>query len=42
MSWRIAGIAAVLTAAMYLVFDIVLHIPMPEGIWPQVWRAVAG
>jgi hypothetical protein len=42
MSWRIAGIAAVLTAAMYVVFDSVLHIPMPEGIWPQVWRGIAG
>jgi putative tricarboxylic transport membrane protein len=42
MSWRIAGIAAVLTAALYILFDIVLRIPMPEGIWPQVWRSIAG
>lgn len=42
MSWRVAGIAAVLTAVFYAVFDLVLHIPMPSGIWPQVWRAVAG
>lgn len=42
MSWRIAGIAAVLTAALYVIFDTVLHIPMPEGIWPEVWRAITG
>ena len=42
MSWRIAGIAAMVTAVLYVLFDIVLHIPMPEGIWPQIWRAVAG
>ena len=42
MSWRIAGIAALLTVVLYVLFDIVLHIPMPEGIWPQIWRAVAG
>jgi putative tricarboxylic transport membrane protein len=42
MSWRIAGVAAVLTAALYVTFDTVLHIPMPEGIWPEVWRVIAG
>jgi hypothetical protein len=42
MSWRIAGIAAMVTVVLYVLFDIVLHIPMPEGIWPQIWRAVAG
>jgi putative tricarboxylic transport membrane protein len=42
MSWRIAGIAAVLTAALYMLFDLVLHIPMPSGIWPQIWQAIAG
>ena len=42
MSWRIAGIAAVLTVVLYILFDIVLHIPMPEGIWPEIWRAIAG
>jgi putative tricarboxylic transport membrane protein len=42
MSWRIAAIGAVLTAAFYAVFDLILHIPMPSGIWPQVWRAIAG
>jgi hypothetical protein len=42
MSWRIAGIAAVLTAALYMLFDLVLHIPMPRGIWPQIWQAIAG
>lgn len=42
MSWRIAGIAALLTAVLYVLFDIVLKIPMPEGIWPEVWRAIAG
>lgn len=42
MSWRIAGIAALLTVALYVLFDIVLRIPMPEGIWPEVWRAIAG
>lgn len=42
MSWRIAGVAAVLTAVYYVLFDLVLHIPMPSGIWPQVWRAIAG
>ncbi|HJR22000.1 MAG TPA: tripartite tricarboxylate transporter TctB family protein [Dongiaceae bacterium] len=42
MSWRIAGFAALLTVVLYVLFDIVLHIPMPEGIWPEVWRAIAG
>ncbi|WP_119303919.1 tripartite tricarboxylate transporter TctB family protein [Dongia deserti] len=42
MSWRIAGIAALLTAALYVLFDMVLKIPMPDGIWPQVWRTIAG
>ena len=42
MSWRIAGIAAVLTATFYALFDLLLKIPMPSGIWPQVWRAIAG
>lgn len=42
MSWRIAAIGAVLTAAFYTVFDLVLHIPMPSGIWPQLWRMIAG
>jgi putative tricarboxylic transport membrane protein len=42
MSWRIAGIAAVLTTVYFVVFDLILHIPMPKGIWPQVWRAIAG
>ena len=42
MSWRIAGIAALLTVVLYVLFDIVLHIPMPEGIWPEAWRAIAG
>jgi hypothetical protein len=42
MSWRIAALAAVLTAVFYALFDLVLRIPMPSGIWPQVWRAIAG
>ncbi len=42
MSWRIAGIAAVLTAAFYTLFDLILRIPMPSGIWPVIWRAIAG
>jgi putative tricarboxylic transport membrane protein len=42
MSWRIAGFAALLTVVLYILFDIVLHIPMPEGIWPQIWRVIAG
>ena len=42
MSWRIAAMAAVLTAVFYVLFDLVLHIPMPSGIWPQVWRMIAG
>ena len=42
MSLRIAGVAAVLTAVYYVIFDLILHIPMPSGIWPQVWRAIAG
>ena len=42
MSWRIAGVAAVLTAVLYVVFALILHIPMPSGIWPEVWRAIAG
>lgn len=42
MSWRLAAIAAGLTATLYVLFDIVLKIPMPEGVWPQIWRAIAG
>lgn len=42
MSWRIAGIAALLTVVLYVLFDIVLKIPMPEGIWSEIWRAIAG
>ena len=42
MSWRIAAIGAVLTAVFYALFDLILHIPMPSGIWPQVWRMIAG
>jgi hypothetical protein len=42
MSWRIAGIAAMLTVVLYILFDIILHIPMPEGVWPEIWRAIAG
>jgi hypothetical protein len=42
MSWRIAGFAALLTAVFFALFDLVLKIPMPNGIWPQVWRAIAG
>ena len=42
MSWRIAGVATVLTAVYFVIFDLILHIPMPTGIWPQVWRAIAG
>jgi hypothetical protein len=42
MSWRLAGIAALLTVVFYTVFDLILDIPMPSGIWPEIWRAVAG
>lgn len=42
MSWRIAGIAATLTAIFYALFDLILHIPMPSGIWPTIWRMIAG
>lgn len=42
MSWWVAGFAALLTAIFYALFDLILHIPMPSGLWPQVWRAIAG
>lgn len=42
MSWWVAGFAALLTAIFYALFDLVLHIPMPSGLWPQLWRAIAG
>jgi len=42
MSWRIAGFAALLTAIFYALFDLILNIPMPSGVWPGVWRAIAG
>jgi hypothetical protein len=42
MSWRIAGVATILTAVFYGLFDLVLHIPMPSGIWPTIWRMIAG
>jgi hypothetical protein len=42
MSWRIAGLAALLTAVFYGLFDLILHIPMPAGIWPTIWRSIAG
>ncbi len=42
MSWRIAALAAGLTAIFFAIFDLLLKIPMPAGIWPQVWRAISG
>lgn len=42
MSWRLAAFAASLTLLFYALFDLILHIPMPSGIWPQVWHAIAG
>ncbi|HET6621811.1 MAG TPA: tripartite tricarboxylate transporter TctB family protein, partial [Dongiaceae bacterium] len=42
MSWRIAGLAAILTAVFYVLFDLILRIPMPTGIWPTIWRTIAG
>lgn len=42
MSWRIAAFAALLTVIFYALFDLVLKIPMPSGIWPEVWRWIAG
>jgi hypothetical protein len=42
MSWQVAGVAAGLTAVFYGLFDLVLHIPMPSGIWPHLWRAIGG
>jgi len=42
MSWWVAGFAALLTAIFYALFDLILHIPMPSGLWPQIWRAITG
>ena len=35
-------VPAILTTVFYALFDLILHIPMPSGIWPTIWRAIAG
>jgi len=42
LSCRVGGLAAALTAIFFGLFDLILHIRMPAGIWPQVWRAITG
>ncbi len=42
MSWRVPALGAGLTAVLYVLFDQVLHIPMPSGIWPDLWSGIAG
>ncbi len=42
LSWRIGGLAAALTVVFFGLFDLILHIRMPAGIWPQVWRSITG
>lgn len=34
---RLVGFAAVVTVALYLLFDQVLNINMPTGIWPELF-----
>lgn len=40
MSWRIVGLSALLTSVFYVLFDMILKIPMPTGVWPQLWRMI--
>lgn len=42
MSWRVVALGAGLTAVLYVLFDQVLHIPMPAGIWPDLWSGITG
>ena len=43
-SWsvRLAALAVGLALFYYLIFVRLLGIPLPRGIWPGVWRALAG
>jgi putative tricarboxylic transport membrane protein len=43
-SWsaRLAALALGLALLYYLLFVRLLGIPLPPGIWPGVWRALAG
>ena len=43
-SWsvRLAVLAVGLALLYYLIFVRLLGIPLPRGIWPGVWRALAG
>ncbi len=42
LSARLAGIAATGAVLYYLLFVIFLGIPLPAGIWPGLWRQLAG
>jgi hypothetical protein len=42
LALRTFGFAAIVTTAFYLLFDFVLKIPMPMGIWPDIWEALYG
>lgn len=42
LSPRLAGMAAAGAALYYLLFVIFLDIPLPAGIWPDLWRQLTG
>lgn len=42
LSARLAGIAAAGAVLYYLLFVGFLDIPLPAGIWPGLWRQLAG
>jgi len=41
-SARLVLLAAGLAVLYYLIFVRLLDIPLPAGVWPEVWRALAG
>ena len=41
-SARLALVAVGLAVLYYLIFVRLLGIPLPPGVWPDVWRALAG
>lgn len=42
LSWKVVGFAASVTVSLYILFHLLLSIPMPVGIWPNVWASIFG
>jgi putative tricarboxylic transport membrane protein len=40
--WKVVAFAAGITVGFYLLFVRLLGIHMPSGIWPDLWRWIAG